>query len=61
MLWEEVEKIYGKDLADKMKKSEYLMGITVTMKNGKMDIPESDIILAYKDVTGKPIHYFEWD
>jgi len=62
MIWEEVEKIYGKALAKKMEKSKYLQGITVTMtKEGKTDIPEHDIHLAYKDVTGKKIHPLEWD
>lgn len=61
MFWEEVEKKYGKRLANKMKKSKYLQGITMTLKNGKLDIPERDIDLAYRDVMKRPIHIFEWD
>jgi hypothetical protein len=61
MIWSEIEKRYGKKLANKMKKSEYLIGITVEMKNGQMDIPESDIHLAWKDATGKKIHPLEID
>lgn len=56
ILWSEVEETYGKELADKMKKSEMLCGITVTIRNGEFDIPESDIRLAYKDVMNIPIH-----
>lgn len=45
-----------------MEKSKYLQGITVTMtKEGKTDIPEHDIHLAYRDVTKKKIHPLEWD
>lgn len=62
MLWEEVEKKYGKKLAAKMKKSKWLHGITVKIrKDGKIDIPECDIDRAYRDVTGKSIHPSEWD
>lgn len=62
MIWEEVERKYGKKLSDKMKKSVYLKGITITRtEDGKVDIPEHDIYLAYKDVTGKDIHPLEWD
>ena len=62
MIWEDVEKKYGKELADKMRKSKYLQGITVELtEEGKVDIPEGDIKLAYKDVTGKPIYYEEMD
>lgn len=62
MIWEEVEKKYGKEIADKMNKSKYLHGITVELtEDGKVDIPEGDIMLAYKDVMGKPIYCEEWD
>jgi len=62
MIWEEVEEKYGKELADRMKTSEYLVGNTVSIgKDGKIDIPERDIDLAYRDVTGKKIHAWEWD
>ena len=62
MIWEEVIKKYGKELADKMSKSKYLQEITVELtEEGKVDIPESDIMLAYKDIVGKSIYYEEWD
>ena len=62
MIWEEVIEKYGKKLAKKMEKSKYLKGITVEMRpDGKTDIPEGDIHLAWKDVTGRQIHPFEWD
>ena len=62
MIWNEVIKKYGKKTADKMKSSKYLKGITLVFtEDGKADIPESDIRLAYKDVIGKPIHPLEWD
>jgi len=62
MIWEEVEKTYGKKIAKKMERSQYLRGITVEMtKDGKIDIPEEDIIRAWKDVKGKDIHPFDWD
>lgn len=62
MIWSEVIAKYGKKNADLMKKSEMLMGITVTMRDGKMDIPESDIYLAYKDkILKKKINHWEID
>ena len=62
MIWEEVEEKYGKEMADKISKSKYLHGITISIgKDGKPDIPERDIHLAYKDVTGKHIGVGEWD
>ena len=62
MIWEQVEKEYGKETADKMKFSSYLQNITLSFtEDGKTDFPESDIRLAYKDVIGKPIHPLEWD
>ena len=62
MIWTDVEKKYGKKLATKMSKSKYLQGITVELtEDGKVDIPEGDIEVAYKDITGKPIYYEEMD
>ena len=62
MIWEEVEKKYGKEIADKMSKSKYLRGITIELtKEDKVDIPEGDIRLAYKDVMNMSIHFLEWD
>ncbi len=60
--WDEVEKKYGKELADKMSKSEWLCGITVTMlPDGRADIPESDIENAYLDTIGKKVSPCRWD
>ena len=62
MLWSDVEKKYGKETAKKMSKSQYLRGITLLFtEDGKTDFPETDIRLAYKDVTHLPIHPLEWD
>lgn len=61
MIWKEVEEKYGKKIADRMKRSRMLMGITVTKRNGEWDIPESDIENAYRDVMGKPIPLEGWD
>lgn len=62
MIWVEVEKKYGKKLADKMKKSPYLKGITITMApNGEADIPESDIRNAWKWAVGRKVEAWEID
>ena len=62
MIWKEVEIRFGKEMADAMKHSQYLQGITVTLdENGEIDYPESDIWLAFKDVMGERIHPFEID
>ena len=60
MRWSTVIKKYGKEMAKKMKKSQYLRGITLTMyPDGETNIPESDIERAWKDVMGYPI--YGWD
>ena len=60
MRWTEVVEKYGKKMAKKMKKSQYLKGITVTAyPDGVTNIPESDIERAYKDIMGYPIYM--WD
>lgn len=62
MIWKIVEKIYGKEIASKMKKSPYLQGITVSItKDGETDYPESDIELAFKDIKKEKIYNYEWD
>ena len=61
MFWEEVIEFYGEELAEKMEKSEYLCCVTVVMRDGKADIPERDIDLAYRDVMKLDIHPSEWD
>lgn len=60
--WEQVEIEFGKELSERMKKSKYLQGITMTMNDdGTTDIPESDIACAYKDITGMEIAWWEYD
>jgi hypothetical protein len=60
--WDNVEKRYGKEIADKMKESEWLSCITVVMlPNGEPDIPQSDIDNAYRDVMGEKVPYWMWD
>ena len=61
MIWSEVEKKYGKEMADIMKTSQFLECITVTLRDGEMDIPERDIDLAFRDVNGIAIGPEEWD
>jgi len=62
MIWKEVEEKYGKHVAEAMKDSKYLECITCTMtKRGEVDIPERDIELAYREITGGYIHPLEWD
>ena len=62
MIWKIVEETYGKENAEKMKHSNYLQGITVSLnEDGEIDYPESDIELAFKDVKGEKIHSYEWD
>ena len=59
MLWKEVEERYGKEMADKMAESDMLTAITVTIRDGETDIPESDIDRAYMDVMSIPIYVFD--
>ena len=60
--WGEVEKKYGKEIADKMSESQYMHCITMLVRpNGESDIPERDIDLAYRDVKKHYIHPCEWD
>jgi len=62
MKMEEAEKKYGKEMLEKMKKTGYLSGITVSLcEDGSFDIPERDFAVAYKAAQGKKIHPFEWD
>lgn len=62
MIWSEVIKEYGVEMAKKMDKSSFLQGITVRiLPNGETDIPRRDIELAYKDVTKQKIYECEWD
>ena len=57
----EAKKRFGKAMWNKMMKTGYLRGITVTLKNGEMDIPESDLSIAYRAAKGEKIHELEWD
>lgn len=62
MIWSEVITRYGKDMADRMEKSPMLKGITITIRDdGKWDIPEEDILRAYRDILGETIHPHEID
>ena len=60
--WKEVEEEYGKEVADIMKTSKFLHGITCSInETGETVIPERDIILAFKDINGISIGSWEWD
>lgn len=61
MLWKDVEKRFGKKLANKMKKCPYMRGITVRITKQGFDYPESDIQVAYKWAKGLPISDWEID
>lgn len=62
MIWKEVEKEYGKKIANKLKKSPWLKGITVTItKNGEIDYPESDINRALLHYKNPKIKIYNWD
>ena len=62
MIWKEVERIYGKEMADKMSHSKYLQGITVEFtEEGEADIPFSDIDNAYRDIKNIPLPLGCWD
>jgi hypothetical protein len=53
MIWSEVERKYGKEIADKMRSSQYLKVITVCLtEDGEVDIPESDIRNAFRETLG---------
>ena len=76
MIWRDVEKFYGTEIANKMKESKWLQNVTVTavLPNGKeatyedvkagraeWDFPLRDIENAYRDVTGLKVHVENWD
>ena len=62
MIEEEIIKVYGKKLWNKIKKSAMMRGITVIVReDGKIDIPERDIELAIKEIKGEHISPLEWD
>ena len=58
----EAEKKYGKRLWNKIKRSKWMDGITVSLnENGETDIPECDIERAYRDVTNQKTYSLDWD
>ena len=58
----EAIEIFGEDLWKKMCASGWLDGITVVLlPNGETDIPESDLLRAYRAARGGSIHPLEWD
>jgi len=57
----EAKKKFGKSMWDKMLKTGYLTGITVSAKDGEMDIPESDLSIAFRAAKGERINNLEWD
>lgn len=57
----EAKKRYGKTMWDKMTATGYLTGITVTVKDGETDIPESDLSRAYRAAKGEKLHPLDWD
>jgi hypothetical protein len=60
--WESVIKKYGKRMANKIGRSKYMYGITLSYNDkGEVDIPEGDINRAIRDIKGKKIHPLEWD
>ena len=53
---------YGEKILNEISEAGYLDGITVGVdKNGEVDIPEEDIILAIRRHNGEKIGSFEWD
>ncbi len=58
---EELEEKYGKELINKIFKEGYLDGCTISIINGKEDIPESDIRRAIREMGGEKISSWEWD
>ena len=76
MIWRDVEKFYGTEIANCMKESKWLQNVTVTavLPNGKeamyedvkagraeWDFPESDLENAYRAVTGLKVRAESWD
>jgi len=57
----EAKKRFGKAIWDKGMRSGYLTGITVTLKDGEMDIPDPDLSRAYRASKGEKPHPLNWD
>lgn len=57
----QIEKKYGTEVTERMKKSGWLDGITVTiLPDGSHDIPQVDIDRALKAICGRAPVY-DWD
>jgi hypothetical protein len=55
-------KKYGKEMWQKMLDTGWLDGITVVLcDDGEIDIPESDIEIALKAISGTKIKWYEFD
>ncbi len=53
---------YGQNTWDAMFKTGFLTGVTcVITPDGKLDIPQRDIDIAYRAVKGERISWREWD
>ena len=61
MIWQEIVSEYGESVAEEMKHSSMLTGITVTKRGDEWDIPREDVERAYRDVKGEFIHPLEMD
>ncbi|MDP3027657.1 MAG: hypothetical protein Q8N63_08175 [Nanoarchaeota archaeon] len=58
----ELEVKYGKELINRIFSEGYLDGCTIALnKDGTEDIPETDIIIALREIRGEKISQFEWD
>ena len=60
MLKSEAINKYGK-YWKKMIDSGWLTGITVSIVDGEMDIPERDLDVAFRAAKGEKINHLEWD
>ena len=62
MIPKEAEQKYGKEMLEKMRKTGFLDGITVSLlPNGEADVPESDYDRAFRAAQGQKIHPLDWD
>lgn len=60
--WKQVVEKYGEEMAEKMRDSEWLYGITCTiLPSGEIDIPQRDIDIAFRAANGETISEMEWD
>jgi len=58
----ELEEKYGKELINKIFSQGYPDGCTIVLnKDGTEDIPETDIIIALREIQGEKISQGEWD